>query len=359
MQKIKLAVLYGGKSTEHEVSIHSAETVGALMSPEVYEVYPVYITRGGAWLLQEKCGLSDPRGAELFPVFHGGHQFTTAAGKKIALDAAFPLVHGTLGEDGTLQGLLEQLDLAFVGCGVTASAIGMDKEIAKRLAALEGLPVLEHSALEKGEKYDAGSLKAKIAEFGYPVFVKPVTLGSSVGVKRVDAPEKLVEAIDYAFKFDTRVMIEKGVDHAREIVCGVLGAGGGTRASVCGEVRPKHEFYDYNAKYIDPDGMSFVVPAGIKPGVAEAMRAGSVSLFRAMRGSGLARVDFLLDHAGDNFYFCEINTIPGFTSHSLYPRLWQATGLEPSKVVDELVRLALAAKKARRELLLKPEHAVC
>ena len=358
MTKLNIAVFYGGKSTEHEVSIHSAETVGALLSPQKYQLYPVYVTRDGKWLLQEKCGLTDCAAPEVLPVLHGDCHLQTQ-GRALKLDAAFPIIHGSYGEDGTLQGLFEQMDVAYVGCGVLASAIGMDKEISKRLAALHGLPVLPHIALEKDQPLDIAAVSAKTADLGYPVFVKPVTLGSSVGVTRVLSPEKLSAAIEYAFKFDTRIMIEKGVDHAREIVCGVLGAGVGTRASKCGEVRPKHEFYDYNAKYIDPDGMSLVIPADIKPQTAKAMQEHSVAFFRAIRGTGLARIDFLLSPDSDAFYFCEINTIPGFTSHSLYPRLWQATGIEPQAVVDELVQLSIAIKKERRALLLKPEHALC
>ncbi|MFA5162289.1 MAG: D-alanine--D-alanine ligase family protein [Elusimicrobiales bacterium] len=354
--KLKIAVFYGGKSAEHEVSVHSAETVGSLLSPEKYQVFPVYITRGGKWLLEKACGRTDDPAPEVSPVLHGGFHLNTGGGP-LALDAAFPVIHGPLGEDGTLQGLFEQMELPYVGCGVTASAIGMDKDISKRLAALAGLPVLEHALVSKPD-CDFVALEKKAAQMGWPVFVKPAALGSSVGVTRADSPEKLRQAVEYGFKFDTRVMVEKAVENAREIVCGVLGEGASVKASACGEVKPSHEFYDYNAKYIDPDGMKLSIPAQLSGETASAIRAQSVDFFRAIGGSGLARIDFLLDGAGKH-YFCEINTLPGFTSHSLYPRLWQAAGVEPPALVDELVSLALARAKERGSLLLKPDHAVC
>ena len=250
-------------------------------------------------------------------------------------------------------GALELLGLPYAGCGVTASAVGMDKIISKELAALEGVPVLPHVVVRSYQRQAMGPLLKKAARLGFPLFVKPAAQGSSVGITKVKKAADLKRAADYAFRFDTAVIIEKGVDRAREIVCGVLGSAAKASASVTGEVAPKggHEFYDYEAKYLDDNGMDFLLPAPLAPATAAALRALAVKVFQALGCSGLARIDFLLDPADEKkFWFCEINTLPGFTSHSLYPRLWAKTGLKPAAVLKRLVALALANRAARGRL---------
>ncbi len=352
MAQLTVAVLYGGRSTEYEVSLQSGANIGALLEKNGYRVVPVHVDRENRWFITGKCG-DTTGGTEVRPSMNGPFRLEeVAGGKGVPADAVFPALHGSYGEDGTMQGLLEMAGAAYVGCGVMASSIGMDKELSKTLAALCGLPVLPHISLHAGDKIDFPDLGCRCAAMGYPVFVKPATLGSSVGVTRVESPAGLEKAVLHAFRFDTRVMVEKGVDMAREIVCGVLGAGGGIRTSLCGEVRPKnaHKFYDYDAKYVDPEGIDFVIPADLPAEMSGAMRSLASSFFRGMGGSGLARIDYLLDRAGKEFYFCEINTIPGFTSHSLYPSLFAKTGIQPEAVVRELVEMAVERRRMRQGL---------
>jgi D-alanine-D-alanine ligase len=265
------------------------------------------------------------------------------------------MIHGSTGEDGVLQGLLELLDLPYAGCGVTASAVGMDKVISKELAALAGIPVLPHVVVRAHQRSTMGPLLKKAARLGFPLFVKPVAQGSSVGVTKVKTFSALKPAVENAFRFDTAVMLEKGVDRAREIVCGVLGSQDGAKASVCGEVVPrgKHEFYDYEAKYLDNSGMELRLPAPLAAAVSGKLRAMAAQIFLALGGSGLARVDFFVDPKDERkMYFCEINTLPGFTSHSLYPRLWEKTGLKPERVLKELVAIAVRSMARRRRLTI-------
>lgn len=354
MAKLTVAVLFGGRSTEYEVSLQSGANIGALLEKNGYDVIPVHVDRENRWFVTAKCGETSG-GARVRPSLNGSFALEDVEGGGLRrVDVVFPALHGSYGEDGTMQGLLEMAGAAYVGCGVMASAIGMDKELSKTLAALCGLPVLPHISLQTGDKMDFADLGRKCAAMGYPVFVKPATLGSSVGVTRVESSEGLEAAVDHAFKFDTRVMVEKGVDRAREVVCGVLGSGGNVRTSLCGEVRPKnaHKFYDYDAKYIDPEGIDFVIPAELPAEMSGAMRRHAAAFFRGMGGSGLARIDYLLDREGRDFYFCEINTIPGFTSHSLYPSLFAKTGIMPEAVVKELVELALERRHRRESLSL-------
>jgi len=348
--KKMIVVVFGGKSPEHEVSIESAKTVCAELLKAGFLPKPVYVTKEGYWLLADYQALKagGKLGGEFIePSFKEGC-FKTAGGKKIKPAAVFPIIHGATGEDGKLQGLFELLGMPYVGCGVTASALGMDKIISKKLAAAAGAPVLPHVLIRAAEKKHRNPALKKAAGLGFPLFVKPVTLGSSVGITKVKKARELKAAVNYAFHYDTAVMVEKGIDHAREIVCGVLGEGYGARASVCGEVRPVggHEFYDYEAKYLDENGMKFILPAPIATGIARRLRELSVIIFGALGCHGMARIDFLMDPGNENkFYFCEINTVPGFTSHSLYPGLWAKTGLPPAKTVAKLVGLAVKRRK--------------
>ena len=353
--KKKVGVIFGGKSPEHEVSIESAKTVCAGLEKAGFSALPIYVPRSGGWRLAAMKDLLAGRplkGPVLEPSLAAGC-FLKKGGGRVKPDALFPIIHGSTGEDGVLQGLLELLGVPYSGCGVTASAVGMDKVISKELAALDGVPVLPHVVVRAPQRAAMGPLLKKAARLGFPLFVKPVAQGSSVGVAKVKRLSQLRPAVLDAFRFDNAVLIEKGVDRAREIVCGVLGSPAGAKASVCGEVVPKgkHEFFDYEAKYLDDDGMDFLLPAPLAAPVAARLRELAVRIFLALGGSGMARVDFFVDPKNERkVYFCEINTLPGFTSHSLYPRLWAKTGLKPERVLKELVRIGERGLAARRRL---------
>ncbi|MDA8132722.1 MAG: D-alanine--D-alanine ligase [Elusimicrobia bacterium] len=352
--KKKIGVIFGGRSSEHEVSVESAKTVCAELANAGFAVFPLYAPRAGAWRLVKPADLlaGRLRGTEIEPSL-GGACFVKKGGGRLKPDALFPIVHGTTGEDGALQGFMELAGIPYAGCGVTASAVGMDKEISKALAALAGVPVLPHVVIRAHQKLSMGPLLKKAASLGYPLFVKPVSLGSSVGVSKVKSGAGLKPAVLKAFRFDSAVMIEKGVDRAREIVCGVLGEQAAASASVAGEVVPKgkHEFFDYEAKYLDDSGMEFLLPAPLPAAVSRRLRGLAVKAFHALGCSGMARVDFLVDpKRPERVWFCEINTLPGFTSHSLYPRLWAATGVRPARLVSRLVGYGLRSAAARRAL---------
>jgi len=268
-------------------------------------------------------------------------------GKKVTVDLVFPVLHGTYGEDGTVQGLLELIRVPYVGVDVAGSAIGMDKDIAKRLLAQAGIPVVPWMTVSRRDWQTRPQkiLRGAHAQFDPPVFVKPLCTGSSVGIKKVKAAKDLASAVDYALQFDTRIMIEKAVD-CREIECAVLG-NENPRASVLGEILPTHEFYSYEAKYLDPEGAKMNVPAKIPARLAAAIRRCAVLGFRVLNCNSMARVDFFLDKRTNEFYLNEINTLPGFTGISMYPRLWEATGLSYSALLDRLVELALARHREK------------
>ena len=350
IMKKNIGVIFGGKSAEHEVSIESAKTVVKNLSLAGYKVTPIYIPRRGAWLNADPETISGSKikGGRIEPSFDKGN--FTLNGRPLKLDAVFPLIHGSTGEDGVLQGFLELLGLPYVGSGVTASAAGMDKILSKAIARGRGLPVLPHVEISARDKRSVAAGIKAARRLGLPLFVKPVRQGSSVGVTKVKAYKDLPRAVAFAFNFDSGIMIEKGVDRAREIVCGVLGSPLDAGSSVAGEVRPKgkHEFFDYEAKYLDDNGMDFLVPAPISGHAALKIRELSVEIFKALGCHGMARVDFLVNPKKESeVYFCEINTIPGFTSHSLYPTLWKNTGLDPVKLADRLVKLAFERRRDR------------
>jgi len=349
----KIGVIFGGKSAEHEVSVESAKSMVNNLCLAGYKVVPIYIPQRGAWrkAAPETVSSGKVTGGKIEPSLEKGNFMLD--GKPLKLDAVFPLIHGSTGEDGILQGFLELVGLPYVGSGVLASAAGMDKVLSKDVALKRGLPVLPHVEISSREKCSVTAGIKAARRLGLPLFVKPVQLGSSVGVTKVKAFKDLAGAVAFAFRFDSRVMIEKGVDRAREIVCGVLGSSLAAGSSVPGEVRPKgkHEFFDYDAKYLDNNGMDFLVPAPISAKTALKMREFSAEIFKALGCQGMARVDFLVNPKKENeFYFCEINTIPGFTSHSLYPVLWKNTGLDPVKLSDRLVKLAFERQRVRRGL---------
>lgn len=341
-EKLNVAVLYGGKSTEHEVSVHSAQTVcRTLEAGGKYAVTHIFIDKKGGWFLQRECGEQTPQDVPVTPVLlPQGSLFVPSENKFLRPDVFFPVLHGSNGEDGTVQGLLECLDVAYVGCGVLASAMGMDKEISKLAALQAGVPTLPYRRLSRTD-YDKADLEAWAEGIGYPVFVKPMCLGSSVGVSKVKSAGGLHEAAAFAFRFDTDILVEKGVENPREVFCALLGEGDTLRSSECGELKSlAGEFFDYRAKYITAGGCETRVPAVLPEQTRREIRRGSELIFKALRGSGLARVDFLVDGAG-KAWFSEINTLPGMSLTSLYPQLFEAAGTAYPAVLDQLIDLAV------------------
>jgi D-alanine-D-alanine ligase len=358
--KLRVGVIFGGRSGEHAVSIASAASVIDALDKEKYEVVPIGITSEGRWLagveprrllagvsMQEAAATDrsvmpvemtgDPTRRGLIPatVAEGSSQPRVPT-----LDLIIPVLHGTYGEDGTLQGLLEMAGIAYAGCGVLGSALGMDKEKAKLIFRAVGLPVVDWLRARRGEvERDVEEVSARIeARFPYPIFVKPANAGSSVGVGKARSHAELVGALRDALEYDTKAIIEPGVN-ARELECGVLG-NEQPIASVVGEIVPNREFYDYRAKYLD-NASRLYIPAPIPQEIAEALRRMAVEAFLALDLSGLARVDFFLDKDTSQLYLNEVNTMPGFTQISMYPKLWEASGVPYPELLDRLIRLAL------------------
>lgn len=320
--KLRVALIYGGRSGEHEVSIRSAEAIRAAIRRDKYEVREFFINRDGRW---------DP------------HPLVPEPGANPGIDVVFPVMHGTFGEDGTLQGLLELAGLPYVGAGVLGSAVAMDKDVMKRLCAAHGLPVVEHVTLRRGSLDPDLVLK----RLPLPVFVKPANLGSSVGISKVSDAGKLAGALELAASYDTKIIVERAVD-GREIECAVLG-NDNPEASLPCEIFPSREFYDYEDKYL-LDQARFQVPAELEPGLTEQVRRLAVECYRAVECAGMARVDFFLEKATGRLYINEINTIPGFTSISMFPRMWAAAGVGFAELIDRLIELALERDRRRREL---------
>jgi D-alanine-D-alanine ligase len=370
-RRMRVGVLFGGRSGEHEVSLRSAWQVIRALDPARYEVVPVAIGKDGRW----RTGIDTLRLLEeaqqaLRPMPDHGVEMTVPSeptrhalvplggGAAVPLDVVFPVLHGTCGEDGTVQGLLELADIPYVGAGVLASAVGMDKPTMKAVFRDAGIPVcrwlVAHPAREP-----LAEVRARIeAELGFPCFVKPANLGSSVGIAKVHGPGELAAALAEAASFDRRVMIEEAVA-AREFECGVLG-NDAPEASVVGELVPSHEFYDYADKYVEA-GARIVIPAPLPAETAAAMQQLAVRAFRAIDCAGLARVDFFLEERSGRVLVNEINTIPGFTLGSMFPRLWEASGLPFPAVVDRLIALALErhrVRAARRLSFTPPAPAV-
>ena len=352
MAPLKVIVLYGGKSTEHEVSVHSAQTVCRLLAAQSdkYQIYSVFISKQGYWFLQKQCGEQTPQDVPVTPVIRPEGVLQALDGSFIlSADVVFPVVHGTNCEDGKLQGFLETLNIPYVGCGVLTSALGMDKELTKLLAREVGISVVPYQKISRGVPYDKAILTRWVQE-RLPVFVKPVRLGSSVGVTRVTRIEQLPAALENALQFDMDALVEQGIDHAREIFCAVYGDGSTVKTSACGELRTvAGEFFDYNAKYIVAGGCETQVPAYIPARTAEAMRQDAEKLFRALQGCGLARVDFLMDKNGQ-YYMSEINTIPGMSETSLFPQLFEASGENYLDILDTLIQIAKEAHARKAAL---------
>jgi D-alanine-D-alanine ligase len=354
--KLQVIVLFGGRSGEYDVSLMSARSVLSVLEPSRYDVTQVGITREGKWLtgvdvitafeknelttLKEATLRHEPGKPWLYEVSQSG----LLPIKKI--DVVFPVLHGTYGEDGTLQGLLEMADLAYVGAGVLGSSAGMDKGVFKEVMRSRGIPVVDSILVTRRNLEDhPDSVIADIEKMSpYPVFVKPANLGSSVGVSKCNNRADLVEGLMEAAQFDRRILIEHGVD-AREIEVSVLG-NDDPQASTAGEILPSREFYDYKAKYID-NTSGLIIPANLEPGLIARIRSFAVEAYKAIDCSGMARVDFLLDKNSSEVYLNELNTIPGFTSISMYPKLWEATGLKYADLVAKLIELALERKSDR------------
>lgn len=358
--RLRVAVLFGGRSAEHEISCLSARSVIGALDPDRYEVLPVGITKEGAWrLLVEgppEAAPGDPLPAVLpetgveveLDQRPGSRALRTADGERIPVDVAFPVLHGPFGEDGTIQGFLEMVDLPYVGSGVLASAVGMDKAVQKTLFAAADLPVVEHVVVREPEwRTDPAGIAARAEPLAFPLFVKPSALGSSVGVTKVHGPAELAAAMEEAYRYGRVALLERAVIGAREIECAILG-NDEPQASVPGEIVPRgHEFYSYEAKYLDEGGSELLVPAPLDPATVEEVRRLSVEAFRATSAAGMARVDFLLGSDG-GLFVNEINTIPGFTRISMYPKLWEASGVPYRELVDTLIELALARYEAER-----------
>jgi D-alanine-D-alanine ligase len=365
-KRLRVGILFGGRSGEHEVSLASAASVIRGLDPDKYEAVPIGISKEGHWLTgagaqkmlpevlrqgQRVMMNADPTDAALVRLDGSG------GGQR--LDVVFPVIHGTFGEDGTIQGLLDLAGLPFVGSGVLGSAIGMDKDVAKRLLQVAKIPVVPWITVQRHEwGANAEAIQNVIEDaFSYPVFVKPATLGSSVGMTKVHGREELAPAITLAAEFAMKILVEKSVT-AREIEVSVLG-NHEPKASIPGEIVPHREFYDYAAKYLE-EGTQLLIPAELKSAQVKKIQKLAVQAFRALELSGMARVDFFLEKKSGKLFLNEVNTIPGFTSISMYPKLWEATGIPFRELIDRLIVLALEqqAEKARTKYEIElPEGA--
>jgi D-alanine-D-alanine ligase len=344
-----VGVIFGGRSVEHQVSIRSARTVAKGLREAGHQVTPLGIAQDGAWIdrgtseavLAGDVKTIEPLGVPVAPTL----QHLISSG----VEVLFPIVHGTWGEDGTLQGLCEMLDLPYVGPGVTASALAMDKILSKRQLAAAGVPVVDFEAVNRAQfEADPQGFLRRLERLPLPLFVKPSVGGSSVGVQRVDDRGALEEAVRFSLRFDEAVLVERGVK-GRELECAVLGYGE-IQASAVGEIVPSQGFYDYADKYL-LDSAGLIAPAELPQAVADRLRRIAVEAFTAVGGAGLARVDFLLEGEDETgLYVNELNTLPGFTSISMYPRLWEISGVTLPELVDRLVRIALDRHHDRERL---------
>lgn len=353
--KTKLGLLYGGKSAEHKVSLQTALAVINALDHEKFEIHPIFIMETGEWIkgplldgpVETVAALQFSRGEALPPTALAPTLFR-AENKNESFDIIFPLLHGPNGEDGTVQGLLELLNLPYVGNGVLASSAGMDKVIMKNIFAQAGLPQVSYVWFIRSEwEQDNNSAYDKVeAEIGYPCFVKPANLGSSVGISKCSNREQLVEAFKEAFQFDRKIIIEEGVI-AREVELGVLG-NDNPECSVAGEIIPKVEFYDYKAKYEDGD-TALVIPAEITKDEYELLQGLAIKAFKSLDCSGLVRADFFLTRDG-KAYINEVNTMPGFTPFSMFPLLWKHTGVEYPQLIERLVKLGMERYEEKQKI---------
>jgi D-alanine-D-alanine ligase len=366
--KIRVAVLFGGRSTEHEVSVNSAANVIQNLDRSLFEVIPIKIDKQGTWFLEGPSGAvpqlsAPPEAQQLFaPVWLNEPQAVQKAGlRELAqsfksdrlFDVIFPIMHGTFSEDGTIQGLLELADVPYVGCGVLASSVGMDKDIARRLVNYAGLASVPYLALKRIDwLQNAAALEEELLRsFTLPLFVKPANQGSSIGVTKVKKREELAKAIEFAFRYDTKILVEQGIP-ATELEIALLeslDASEDPFASQVGEVRPKDEFYSYQAKYTE-GGSDFLIPAEIPQAVQDQLRALSKEIFKILCAEGMARIDFFMDKNTQQLYFNEINTIPGFTPTSMYPRMITESGVDYPELLTRLVMLAMKRYEEKQGL---------
>jgi D-alanine-D-alanine ligase len=382
VRRLRVGILYGGRSSEHEISLASAASIFAHLDRTRYEPIPIRIERDGRWILADRPprvadtaevieqarseAARAPRpGREVHLVAHPGEATILALDRadgepeaeggpvavtRLGLDVVFPVLHGPYGEDGTVQGLLELADVPYVGAGVLASAVGMDKAVQKVLFAGRGLPVVAHVVVKRRDYLadPAGTVDRVADRLAFPVFVKPANLGSSIGISKAKDRSELTAALAKAAAFDRKLLVEAAVPEAREIECAVLGNDEPT-VSVPGEIIPSREFYDYEAKYLDP-GSTLLVPAPLGDAETAEIRRLALEAFVAIDAAGMARVDFLMARRTGEVFVNEINTIPGFTTISMYPKLWEASGLPYPALLDRLIELALErhAEKAAR-----------
>ncbi|MFT5175368.1 MAG: D-alanine-D-alanine ligase [Gammaproteobacteria bacterium] len=364
-QRIRVGVLFGGRSCEHEVSLQSAKAIIDALDRERYEVVPIGVTKQGQWVrlpasaiesgfsLEDFCDdrvalLPTPNGRSLVAAGESANKpDTDSVGEQI--DVIFPIIHGPMGEDGTVQGLFELAGVPYVGAGVLGSAVGMDKAVMKVLFQSQGLPVAEYCVVMRAHwtADPASVLRDTEAQFKYPWFVKPANMGSSVGVSKVHDATEFANAMSLAARFDRKIVIERAIENAREIEVAVLG-NDDPQASVAGEILPSNEFYDYSAKYID--GRSgLAIPAELPEPTIARLRMLAVQAFKAIDCCGMARVDFLVQDNGAQIYLLEANTLPGFTPISMYPKLWEASGVSYPDLVQRLIELALERHEDRAQ----------
>ncbi len=362
-EKIKVGLIFGGRSGEHEVSFCSASSIIKAIDKDKYTVVPIGITKEGRWISPQDSELAlqsgriegkntvillnDPSGRALVRIDNNQRLDKSSALER--LDVIFPVLHGPYGEDGTVQGLLELADIPYVGAGVAASAISMDKDLMKIIFKQRDLPILKWMTIKRKEwQKDKEKILSLVQDdFEYPLFVKPTNLGSSVGITKVHKKEELDKAIDLASSYDRKILIEEGLEEVREIECSVLG-NDEPQVSVVGEVKPAGEFYDYDSKYIDKE-TQLIVPADLPDGVSRKVQEIALRAFKAVDAAGMARVDFFVSKKENKIYLSEINTIPGFTSVSMYPRLWEASGISYAGLIDRLIQLALERHQDKKQ----------
>jgi D-alanine-D-alanine ligase len=374
VKKLRVGVIYGGRSGEHEVSLASAAAVFKNLDPERYDAVAIRIEKDGRWALPEapptlvsaadvihagsdrakvEAGstreahmMAHPGGETLLTIDRGSENAVSG----LSLDVVFPVLHGPYGEDGTVQGLLELANIPYVGAGVLASAVGMDKAVMKLVFAAKGLPICDYDVVMKREwqRDERGILQRVVTRLGFPVFVKPANLGSSVGISKAKHVAELRTAVSLAAQFDRKVVVEAAVPQAREIEVAVLG-NDEPEASVPGEIIPSREFYDYEAKYLDGASRD-IIPAVLPGTLGEEIRTLAVAAFKAVDCAGMARVDFLLAGDSGTLYLNEVNTIPGFTTISMYSKMWAASGLAYPALLDRLITLAIERHSDKQQL---------